>query len=42
MSTTEVSSPVAERILPLLLLVTLISAVGANLIRLRHLRRRRS
>jgi hypothetical protein len=40
--TTEVSSPVAERILPLLLLVTLISAIGANLIRLRHLRRRRS
>jgi hypothetical protein len=40
--TTEVSSPVAQRILPLLLLVTLISAVGANLIRLRHLRRRRS
>jgi hypothetical protein len=40
--TTEVSSPVAQRILPLLLLVTLISAVGANLVRLRHLRRRRS
>ena len=40
--TTEVASPVAERILPLLLLVTLISALAANLIRLRHLRRRRA
>jgi hypothetical protein len=39
--TTEVSSPVAERALPLLLLVTLISAVASNLVRLRHLRRRR-
>ncbi|GAA1915746.1 hypothetical protein [Nocardioides hwasunensis] len=39
--TTEVSSPVAERILPLLLLVALISAIGANLVRLRHLRRSR-
>ncbi|SEB72592.1 hypothetical protein SAMN04489844_0932 [Nocardioides exalbidus] len=40
--TTEVSSPVAERALPLLLLVALVSAIAANLIRLRHLRRRRS
>lgn len=40
--TTEVSSPVAESALPLLLLITLISAVAANLIRLRHLRRRRA
>ncbi|MDZ5660875.1 hypothetical protein SFC79_03795 [Nocardioides sp. S-58] len=40
--TTAVSSPVAARTLPLLLLVTLVSALGANLLRLRHLRRRRS
>ena len=40
--TVAVASPVAERILPLLLLVTLISAIAANLIRLRHLRRRRA
>jgi hypothetical protein len=40
--TTSVASPIAERALPLLLLITLISAVAANLIRLRHLRRRRS
>ncbi|SFA84607.1 hypothetical protein SAMN05192575_101778 [Nocardioides alpinus] len=40
--TTAVASPVAERILPLLLLITLISAVAANLVRLRHLRRRRA
>ena len=40
--TTAVASPVAERILPLLLLVTLISALAANVIRLRHLRRRRA
>lgn len=39
--TTMVSSPVAERVLPLLLLVTLLSALAANLIGLRHLRRRR-
>ena len=38
--TTEVSSPVAARMLPLLLLLTLVSAVAANLVRLRHLRRR--
>lgn len=40
--TTAVASPIAERMLPLLLLITLVSAVTANLIRLRHLRRRRS
>ena len=40
--TTAVASPVAERILPLLLLVALIGGVVANLIRLRHLRRRRA
>jgi hypothetical protein len=40
--TTEVSSPVAERMLPLLLLVALVSAIAANVIRLRHLRRGRS
>ena len=40
--TTAVASPVAERILPLLLLVTLLSALTTNLIRLRHLRRRRA
>lgn len=40
--TTAVASPVAERLLPLLLLITLISAIAVNLIRLRHLRRRRA
>lgn len=40
--TTAVSSPVAERLLPFLLIVTLASAVVANLARLRRLRRRRS
>lgn len=39
--TTEVSSPVAQRVLPMLLLVTLLSAVAVNLLRLRHLRRGR-
>ncbi|GAA5107612.1 hypothetical protein GCM10023339_05850 [Alloalcanivorax gelatiniphagus] len=38
--TTQVSSPVAGRVLPMLVLLTLISGVLANLIRLRHLRRR--
>ena len=36
--TTAVASPVAERMLPLLILVALIGAVAANLVRLRHLR----
>jgi len=40
--TTAVASPVAERILPLLLLVALIGGVVANLIRLRHVRRRQA
>ncbi len=40
--TTEVSSPVAQRVLPLLLLVTLVSGIAANLVRLRLLRWRRS
>lgn len=40
--TTAVASPVAERLLPLLLWATLVSALAANLIRLRHLRRRRA
>ncbi|WP_210649390.1 hypothetical protein [Nocardioides sp. SYSU D00065] len=40
--TTQVSSPVAARVLPTLVLVALISAIAANLVRLRHLRRRRS
>jgi hypothetical protein len=39
--TTDVSSPVAARMLPLLLLLTLVSAIAANLLRLRHLRRSR-
>jgi hypothetical protein len=40
--TTEVASPVAQRMLPLLLVITLTSAIAANLVRLRHLRRRRA
>lgn len=40
--TTAVASPVAERLLPLLLFVTLLSALAANLVRLRLLRRRRA
>lgn len=40
--TAEVSSPVAQRMLPLLLLVALLSGITANILRLRHLRRRRS
>ena len=40
--TTEVASPVAQRVLPLLLVITLASAIAANLVRLRHLRGRRA
>ena len=36
--TTEVTSPVAQRMLPLLLLVALLSGLAANIVRLRHLR----